>query len=108
MGKILYFIVKKGHDPRYLHNIEDICKTYTIAKEVLNKLNNKDDFEILKINYTGGDSQWVYGLFKSTDEHSKHLCLKMITEHYAEHYHEKIIKDIEKGMKKEKYYEENN
>lgn len=104
MGKILYFIVKKGHDPRYLHNVKDICKTYTIAKEVLNKLNDKDDFEILKINYTGGDSQWVYGLVKSTDEHSKHLCLKMI----AEHYHKKIIKDIEKEMKKEKYYEENN
>lgn len=104
MGKILYFIVKKGHSPRYLHNIEDICKTYTIAKEMLNKLNNKDDFEILKINYTGGYSQWAYCLCKSTDEHSKHLCFKMI----AEHYHEKIIKDIEKEMEKEKYYEENN
>lgn len=101
MGKILYFIVKKGHDPRYLHNIEDICKTYTIAKEVLNKLNNKDDFEILKINYTGGYFQWVHGLCKYKDEHSKHLCLKMI----AAHFSEKIIKNIEKEMKKEKYYE---
>lgn len=108
MGKILYFIVKKGYSPRYLHNIKDICKTYTIAKEVLNKLNNKDDFEILKINYTGGDSQWVRVLCNCKDEHSKHLCFKMIAEKIADHYSEKIIKDMEEKIKKEKYYEENN
>lgn len=108
MGKILYFIVKEGHSPRYLHNVQDICKTYTRAKEVLNKLNNKDEFEILKINYTGGDSQWVHVLCKSTNKHSIHLCLKMIADHYTDNYSEKIIKDIEKEIKKEKYYEENN
>lgn len=105
MGKILYFIVKKGHNPSYLHNVKDICKTYTIAKEVLNKLNNKDDFEILKINYTGGDFQWVHGLCNYKDEHSKHLCFKMIADHIADHYREKIKKDIKEEMKKKKYYE---
>lgn len=89
MSEILYFIVKKNHDPKYLHNIKDICNTKKIAKKVLNNLNNKEDFEIVKIHYTGNVSQWALLMIKNKDDNSKHLCLKMLINHYAKKLHTK-------------------